>query len=264
MPPVTLEATKRKSSAIAVPKDFSAPMASTGIVDLAALRQQSLIVDSVLSEGTELFEGIVHRVRPGIEFGIVLPSLLVDPFWIGRKFIPEPVQIDPLTSLYQPFNVGTAEIEMPQCGTSNDIVPITDSRQRRVDRHPARDPRRVLCRQRVSHHIADVVGDEIGFLNFEGIHYAGDVDGLILFGIPSIRMGRQPHAAQVGHDHGVILYQYGGERRPHVARIAKAMQQHDRRPLSADSYVETGAVGLHHLRVKARGEGLDACQGGRR
>ena len=119
---------------------------------------------------------------------------------------------------------------------------------------------RIFLHDPVPPHIADVVSDEIGLLNLEGIHYTGNIDGLILFGISGIRMGRQPHAAQVGHDHGVILGQQGGERRPHVARVAKAVQQHNRRSLSADPYIETGAVGLHCLRVKARGKGLDACQ----
>src|SRR6267154_1374580 len=43
MPPVTLVATKRKSSAIAVPKDFSAPTANTGIVILPPWASSALL-----------------------------------------------------------------------------------------------------------------------------------------------------------------------------------------------------------------------------
>jgi hypothetical protein len=80
--------------------------------DLAALGEQRLVVDRILAERTELFERVVHRMRPRIERGVVLTGLLIDPLRIRREFIPEAVQIDPLAPLYQPLLIGTAEIEV--------------------------------------------------------------------------------------------------------------------------------------------------------
>src|SRR5258708_25748046 len=40
--------------------------------DLAALDEQRLVVDRILAERTELFERVVHRMRPRIESGVLL------------------------------------------------------------------------------------------------------------------------------------------------------------------------------------------------
>ena len=42
-------------------------------------------------------------------------------------------------------------------------------------------------------------------------------------------LGRSPEAAQIRHDDGMIAHQFGCQRCPHVARIAKAVEQHHRR-----------------------------------
>jgi hypothetical protein len=80
-----------------------------------------------------------------------------------------------------------------------------------------------LRRQRVTDHIADVVGHKIGLLYPEGIHNAGDINGLIFLGVAAIRVRGQPHAAQVRHDDGVIPDQLCRQRRPHVAGIPEAV-----------------------------------------
>ena len=44
-------------------------------------------------------------------------------------------------------------------------------------------------------------------------------------------IARQAHAAQVRHDHRVVARQVGRQRRPHVAGLAIAVQQHDGGPV---------------------------------
>ena len=56
-------------------------------------------------------------------------------------------------------------------------------------------------------------------------------------------MRREAHAAQVGDDDGVILDQPRGERRPHVAGVAEAVEQQDGRPMAADADVDRRADG---------------------
>ena len=47
-------------------------------LQLAPFGQQVLVVDRVLSECSELLEGIVHGVRTRVESGVVLAGLFVD------------------------------------------------------------------------------------------------------------------------------------------------------------------------------------------
>ena len=114
MPIVTFWATKRSSSASCVPKDLSPPSASTGIVELADFGEQRLVVDGILVEGAELFEGVVHGVRPRVELCVMLARLLVDLLRIGRQFVVKAVEIDAFATRDQAFLVGTPEIEMPE------------------------------------------------------------------------------------------------------------------------------------------------------
>ena len=69
---------------------------------------------------------------------------------------------------------------------------------------------------------------------FERVEHAGDVAGLRLLVEAAGGLGRQTQAAQVRHDHGVVAREIDGHRRPHVAGLAVAVQQHDRRSASAE------------------------------
>src|SRR5260370_19720392 len=55
--------------------------------DLAALGEQRLVVDRILAERTELFERVVHRMRPRIESGVVLAGLLLAPPLVRPEII---------------------------------------------------------------------------------------------------------------------------------------------------------------------------------
>src|SRR5258706_6326669 len=59
--------------------------------DLAALGEQRLVLDRILAERTELFERVVHGMRPRIESGVVLAGLLIAPPRVRRECIPETV-----------------------------------------------------------------------------------------------------------------------------------------------------------------------------
>jgi hypothetical protein len=120
-----------------------------------------------------------------------------------------------------------------------------------------------LSSQRIADHIADVMCDQVCLLNPERIHDAGNVDPLVLLGVAGIRVIGHAHAAQVGDDHGVVLGQNNGQRRPHIARKTEAVQQHHGRTLAADSDVEAGAVRRNHLRVKAGRKRRDSRHEGR-
>ena len=96
-------------------------------------------------------------------------------------------------------------------------------------------------------HVADIVGDEVGALDSELVEHAGDVAGLGLLVEAARRLRRQAEAAQVGNDDRVVAHQIGRHRRPHVAGLAIAVQQHDRRPLAADANVDGRAVGAQFL-----------------
>ena len=70
-------------------------------------------------------------------------------------------------------------------------------------------------------------------------------------------MRRQSHAAQIGHDDRVIADQDGRERRPHVASVAKAMQQQNGGAFAADAHMKCGGFRADVGGAKARRERLD-------
>ena len=176
----------------------------------------------------------------------------IDSLWIRRQLVPEAVEIDALAPSDQPLHVGSAEVEMPEQRAADDVVPITDAGQRRIDHDPAGNAVAILRREGVAHHVADVVGDEVGFLDFQMVENARNVDGLIFLRVARVGMRGKPHAAQIRHDHGMIFHQLRRNRRPHVAGITKAVQQDHGGALSTDAYIKTRAVGLDQLRLKAR------------
>ena len=106
-------------------------------------------------------------------------------------------------------------------------------------------------------HVADVVGDQVGLARLQRVQDARDVLGLILLVVAAGGLRREAHAAKVGHDHRVIRDKLGGQRRPHVAGLAEAVQQHDCRAIAADPHVKRRAVGGDLLGVKGGRERHD-------
>ena len=90
---------------------------------------------------------------------------------------------------------------------------------------------------------------------------SGDIARLTGLGVAGVGMSREPHAAQVGHNHHMIGHQPGRDRRPHVAGIAEAVQQDNRRPLTTDTNIELSAIGLDGLGLERGWKRLDG--GGR-
>ncbi len=130
----------------------------------------------------------MNRVRPCIQSGVVLARFLIDRLRIRGQLVVEAVEVDPLAALYEPLFVGAPEVEVPQHGTEDDLVPVTNARQRCIDHNPAGDPRGILCSQRIAHHVADVVSYESRLLHLECIHDTGDVNSLVLFGVAGVRV----------------------------------------------------------------------------
>src|SRR4051812_29512562 len=94
-------------------------------LELAA-REEGPVVDRVLIEGMELLEAGMHRAGPGIERGIMAPRRLGEPRRIGRKFIPEAIEIDAFAPGDQPLHVRPAEAEMPEQGILQYLLPRPD------------------------------------------------------------------------------------------------------------------------------------------
>ena len=210
------------------------------------------VIDGILAESGKLVEGGMHRAWPRVELGIVASRRLIDRFRIGRQLVPEPIEVDALASFHQPVDVGPAEIEMPQQRALQDFVPWPDAGQRRIDDDPFGDAVGILRGERIADHVADVVRHEIGLLDVELVHHHGDVDALRFLVVAAGRLGRETHPAQVGNDDSVVLVKRLGERRPHVAGVGKAVQEHDRRSVAADADMQRGAVHRDALDLEIR------------
>ncbi len=100
-------------------------------------------------------------------------------------------------------------------------------------------------------HVADVMADHVGALDVQRVHHPGDVFGLVLFGEAIRGDSGKPHAAQVRRDHRVVAHEIGRQRRPHVAGVAIAMDQHHGRACAANADMQDGPVGRDVLSVEA-------------
>src|SRR6516162_5806086 len=112
------------------------------------LRRESLVIDRVLIEGSELIKCRMHGAGACVEARIMAPCRLIDRLRIGGKLIPEPVQVNAFAAFDQPLNVRPAEIEMPQSRATDYFVPRADSGKRGVNNDPACHTRRKLCSER--------------------------------------------------------------------------------------------------------------------
>ncbi len=100
---------------------------------------------------------------------------------------------------------------------------------------------RILCRQRVPHHVADVMRHEIGVsaLSAHPSRRRCRRPGSSSCS-PTSAGGGQTHAAQIRHDHRIgCWHEFGRQQRPHVAGIGKTVQQDDRRPLPSNANIKT-------------------------
>ncbi len=108
------------------------------------------------------------------------------------------------------------------------------------------------------------MGDEVGSLNMQRIEQAGDIAALGFLVVATRRARRETHAAQIRHDDGVIAREIRRQRRPHIAGIGKAMEQDDRRSMTANPYMQDGLVGGNFLNAKFRRKRLHLCHGRQR
>jgi hypothetical protein len=96
----------------------------------------------------------------------------------------------------------------------------------------------------IADHVADVVGDESCAADLQPVQHLRDVVRLRCLVVAAGRMRREPHAAQIGRDNGVIFDQRRRDRRPHVAGVAETVQQDDRGSLAAVAHMDRRAAGF--------------------
>jgi hypothetical protein len=102
------------------------------------------------------------------------------------------------------------------------------------------------------------VRDQRRSLDFQPVEHLRDILGLGFLVVTAGRMRRQAHAAQIGHDNGVILAQSGRDWSPHIAGVAEAVQQHHRRSLPAVTDVNrvTGGLDVSDFEILWKSESL--------
>jgi hypothetical protein len=121
----------------------------------------------------------------------------------------------------------------------------------------------MLRGQREGDHIADVVRHDLGAINVQRVEQARHVLGLDALLVAARPDGGEAHAAQVGHDDRVVAGQIFGQRAPHVAGLAIAVQQQHGRAGAAGADMQRDAVGRDLPRLEAGGEGMHLRQGRR-
>jgi hypothetical protein len=213
--------------AMVVPNDFSPPIASTGIGNLPAAK------NSVLIESGELHETRMHCTRHRIQFRIMGAGRFAESVGVGRKLVPEAIEIDAFPAGHQPLHVWAAEAKMPEQGVFKDLVPWPDPGQRCVNENEPRDSSGILRSKRVTDHVADIMRNKIGSVDFQLVKHARHIACLRLFVEASRRLGGEAHSPQVRYDYGVVACKVKGHGCPHVTCLAIAVEQKDGWPRAA-------------------------------
>lgn len=139
------------------------------------------------------------------------------------------------------------------------LFPWAHARQRRVDDHKARNAVAVLRSEGIADHVADVVRNEGGSLDFECIEDTGDVVPLRFLVVTAGRLGGEPNSAQIGNDDGVIARQVFGERHPHVTGLAISVQEDNRTARAADTHIQFRAIRCDLSRAEPLGISEALC-----
>ena len=164
---VPLGRAKRITAAIVAPKDFSPPIASTGIASLP-LSARNAWFRSCPAECGELANPA--RIAPGCASSAAYcwPRGLAEAAVIGRELDPEPVEIDALATATI-RSARSAEGKCQSSGCRRISSPRSDAGQRRIHQHEPRHPLRVLDGEGVADHVADVVGHQHRAIDLERI-----------------------------------------------------------------------------------------------
>src|SRR6516165_12109629 len=121
---------------------------------------------------------------------------------------------------------------------------MTDAGEGSVDQNPFRYTLGIKRCKGIADHIANVVSDEGDFLDSQLIEDCSHVPSLGGLFVTAFGMGRQAHATEIRNDDS--FDQCFGERYPQISGIAEAMQQEQRRALTADPNI-LGASAYRHL-----------------
>ena len=116
----------------------------------------------------------------------MLAGRFIDRSRIGGQLVPKPIEVDALASFHEPLDVRSAEIEMPQQWAARDLLPGANTRQRGVYHDKPHDALGKLRGERIPHHVADVMGDDIGFLNPQSVQNPSDIAPLRRFVIAAL------------------------------------------------------------------------------
>ena len=100
--------------------------------------------------------------------------------------------------------------------------------------------------------------------DLQSIEHACNVMRLRFLVVTAFGAGRQPYAAQIGCDDGVVAGEFRRQRPPHIAGLSIAMEQDDRWPLTTDTDMEGCAVCLDFLGAKVSRLRLNLRRSGQR
>src|SRR5258707_7300522 len=84
---------------------------------------EDLVVLRILRESRKLREPGPHSTWLRVSGGKEISGVFVGLTGISGKVIPYPVKIDTLSACHQPFRVRSTEIEVPNPGTYENLVP---------------------------------------------------------------------------------------------------------------------------------------------
>ncbi len=144
---------------------------------------------------------------------------------------------------------------------TRDLLPGTDARQQCVDDHEPGHAFRILRRQRLADHVADVVRHHLHPVDLQIVKDARDVVRLRFLVVPTPWAAPTAHPAKVPN----ITEEQGASptaTAPTCRPTRRSLEKNDRRPETAHTNVKGRAVGGDLLHPKRRGKRFDSGKSG--
>src|SRR6267154_5851794 len=217
---------------------------------------ENLVVFGILGERSKLSEAGPHSAWLRVSGGKEISGDLVRLTSIAGKVIPNSVKVDTLPAGHQPFRIRSMEVEVPNPGIQENLVPGIDPRDWRVHNNQPLNLVGVRRGVGVRDHVTDVVSSNKRLVVSQRGHNGAHVLGLSLFIVAIGRLGGAPNTTEIRHHYCMVLHEICGQRSPGIAIFCVPMNEHHYGPASARTHKNVCPFrALYGSLMKARGQG---------
>src|SRR3984885_2804688 len=146
---------------------------------------------------------------------------------IGRKIVPNSVEVDAFTSLHEPLCIGPVKVEVPDAGILQNFAPGINSRNWSIHHYQPFNLVWIGSSIRICHHVSDIVCYHERPVIPKSCYDCTNVPGLGLFVVAASRLRRASDSSQVRNNYGMVFHQVSCERCPRIAVLRVSVKKDD-------------------------------------